>query len=150
MFTDAEQLYTTWNVTVRNVLNLDRCTHRNLIEPLSECEHLKTSLFGQYVQFYQSLLSSKKFGVRYLARTAECDLRSVLGSTLSYLADHHPSSLTKQMIRMNMQYKSIPEDEYWRVGLSCELMELRHGNNLIVEGFTTSECEEILKFACTS
>ena len=33
---ECEQLYRSWNVTVRNVFKLNRTTHRNLIEPFSD------------------------------------------------------------------------------------------------------------------
>ena len=49
MSKDAEKVYTSWNVTVRNVFGLNRRTHRNLIEPLSNCLHLKGMLSGVYI-----------------------------------------------------------------------------------------------------
>ena len=52
---DAEKIYKSWNVTVRNVFSLDRKTHCRLIEPLSGCFHLKTALLSRYVKFYQTL-----------------------------------------------------------------------------------------------
>ena len=49
---DVERIYTTWNVTVRNVFRLDRRTHRVLIEPLSDCLHLKAMLLSRYVSLH--------------------------------------------------------------------------------------------------
>ena len=48
---DAEKLYRSWNVMVRNVLSVDRRTHRFLIEPLSGHLHLQTMLMSRLVTF---------------------------------------------------------------------------------------------------
>ena len=71
---DAEKLYRSWNVMVRNVLSLDRRTHRFLIEPLSGHLHLKTKLMSRLVTFYRGLVNSPKFTVRFLARLEERDM----------------------------------------------------------------------------
>ena len=41
---ECERLYKSWNVTIRQVFNLDRKTQRSLIEPISGFNHLKTML----------------------------------------------------------------------------------------------------------
>ena len=64
----CNKLYKSWNVMVRNVFNLDRCTHRYLVEHISGCLHPKVMLASRYVTFYKALVSSTKLGVRYLAR----------------------------------------------------------------------------------
>ena len=79
---DCERLYKSFNVTMRHVLKIDRCTHRYMIEPLSDCLHLKTVLAARYATFHQSLVNSKKLTVRFLARLAEDDQWTVLGRTL--------------------------------------------------------------------
>ena len=48
---ECERLFTAWNVTVRNVFNLNRKTHRNLIEELSQTIHLKTAVLSRYLTF---------------------------------------------------------------------------------------------------
>ena len=63
---DVERIYTTWNVTVRNVFRLDRSTHRVLIEPLSDCLHLKVMLLSRYVSFHRELIRSPKISCGFL------------------------------------------------------------------------------------
>ena len=40
---EADMLYNTWSVSVRKMFGLDRCTHRYLIEPISDMQHIKVS-----------------------------------------------------------------------------------------------------------
>ena len=39
--TECDRIYRGWNVAIRNVLNLNRMTHRYFVEPLSSCLHPK-------------------------------------------------------------------------------------------------------------
>ena len=38
---ECEKLYVSWNVTIRQIFNLSRRTHRYLIEPVPQIQHLK-------------------------------------------------------------------------------------------------------------
>ena len=80
---DCERLYRSFNVAVRQIFKVDRCTHRYLIESLSNCLHLKTAITSKFVTFYQKLVSSAKMPVRFLAKICQRDLRTVLGRTLA-------------------------------------------------------------------
>ena len=62
---DFNKLYNSWSVTMRNVLKIDRKTHRHLIVPMSQSIHLKTMLLSRYVKFFRSLVNSLKFSVRF-------------------------------------------------------------------------------------
>ena len=64
---DCERLYTSYNVAIRNILKVDRCTYRYLIEPLPDSIHLKTMIQSRYVSFYKSLRQCNKLPVRFLA-----------------------------------------------------------------------------------
>ena len=84
---DSERLYKSWNVAIRQVFDVDRCTHRYLIESISSSLHPKVMLASRYVTFYRSLISSSKLCVRVLARLFEKDQRTVLGKTLDQLCN---------------------------------------------------------------
>ena len=128
---ECEKLYASWNVTIRMVFNLDRCTHRYLIEPISNCLHPKVMLASRYVTFYKSLVNSKKFSVRFLARLQERDNRTVLGRTLEFLLTECdlPSSrldeLSAQLVKRKCSYKRVPDTEAWRIPLLAELIKVR-------------------------
>ena len=147
-------MYNSWNVTIRRALNLDRRTHRFLIEPLSQHSHLKTILMSRYIKFHKSLINSRKFTVRFLARLFEKDQRTVLGSTLNYLTKqcHLKSSeldkLSSQSLKGSMKFQTIPPDRKWVCSLATELLSTR---SLLLDmpGFTQDEIETLLQFACT-
>ena len=152
---DCEKLYSSFNVAIRQILQVDRCTHRYLIETLSECLHLKTVIASRFVTFHKTLLSSNKKPVRFLARLNEQDLRTVMGRTLNRLTattglcEGDPSKLTSVHVKRHMKYCLVPENERWRVSLCQELLNAR-GDNSSVPGFTVEELEEMLRVACTS
>ena len=152
---DCERLYTSYNVAIRNILNLDRCSHRFLLEPLSNALHLKTVLLSKFVGFHKALITSKKFPVCFLARLLENDLRSVHGKNLSEIArmchmGHSPDieKLKPAMVKDKVRYRVIPDDETWRIDMCKELMNLRRNDDIQVVGFTTDELEELLTFLC--
>ena len=153
---ECERLYTSYNVTIRNVLNIDRCTHRYMIEPLSECLHLKTMISSRYATFHRSLVTSKKLPVRFLARKAEKDNRTVLGRTLSRLMlycgiiDDDLSRLSSSLIKKKMKYRDVPIGEEWRVNLSKELLKIQNGNDVTIPGFTSEEYEELIRYVCVA
>ena len=152
---DCEKLYSSFNVAVRQILRVDRCTHRYLIEALSQCHHLKTVIASRYVTFHKTLLASRKKPVRFLARLNEIDLRTVMGQTLFKLMSligiksGDPSDLTANQVKKNLKYAELPVDEAWRVPLCQELIEFRTGG-VSLEGFTSDEVEDILRGACVS
>ena len=149
-----EKLYNSWNVTVRHILNLDRKTHRCLIEPLSNRLHLKTILLSRLVSFYKGLINSKKFVVRFLARLSEYDHRTVLGKTLDYLQEeckltgYELDGLTPSMVKKNLVYEPVSPDAAWKSCLALELFKTRKEKVDIV-GFTDDEINELFKFVCT-
>ena len=86
MSRECDRLYTAWNVAVRQILKINRCTHRFLIEDLSECLHLKTKLASRYVSFFESIMNSSKFSVRFLGNLCATDQRTVFERTLTSIA----------------------------------------------------------------
>ena len=152
---ECEKLYTSWNVTIRQVFNLDRCTHRYLIEPVSECLHPKVMIASRYVTFYRSLVNSKKFSVRFLARLNERDNRTVLGKTLKSLLDqcHLPGSkledLTASLVKKKCSYFNAPANELWRLPLLKELLKIRNGQ-LLLKDFDSKETNDLINHLCVS
>ena len=69
-------------------INVDRCTHRYLIETISNSLHPKIMLASRYVTFHKSLITSSKLSVRVLARLVETDQRTVMGRTLDSLCKY--------------------------------------------------------------
>ena len=151
---DAERLYAAWNVSMRNIFQLDRRTHRFMIQPVTDVLHLKVTLLSRLVQFYKGLIKSKKFTVRFLARLQERDLRTVLGQTLDYLVSEcglkagELEKLTSSLVKRKLRYVAIPVDMTWKVSMAKELLDIRDGGREI-QGFERSELDEILTYCCT-
>ena len=149
---ECERIYKSWNVSIRNAFNVDRCTHRYLIETISESLHPKVMLASRYVNFYTSLVSSSKLCVRVMARLFQEDQRTVLGRTLDALVNlckTNLSLLTPNCIKKTLLYFPIPEDQEWRRQSVIELLQLRD-KNLSLPGFTPQEVTTMLNFVCTS
>ena len=49
----------------------------------------------------------------------------------------------------SIMYHQIGEEDTWRIGLVKELIDLKHGDLILPEGWTAEELELILDFACT-
>ena len=152
---DCDRIFKSWNVTVRNILNLERSTHRYMIESLSGCLHPKVMLASRLVSFYQALVNSPKFCVRYLARLAEKDMRTVMGRTLNYLLvqcsleESQLAELSPGLVKRSLKYAAVPEDQEWRIQLANELRNIRD-EKCNLNGFSTTEVEELLALVCTS
>ena len=99
-------------------------------------------------------MSSNKFPVRFLARLVEKDLRTVHGRNLHEIASqcnlvYWPDlSLLKQnLVKKNVEYKPIPEEEKWKVSICQELLSARD-DVLELPGFTSDEEAELLDYLC--
>ena len=152
---ECERLYNTWNVTIRRVFNIDRRTHRYLIEPLSQHCHLKTMLMCRYIKFYKSLRNSEKLTVRFLARLFERDQRTVLGSTLCYLTKQcglklsELDKLSPMGVKNSLTFEKVPSGQEWVCDLASELLGAQ-SSLLVIPGFDKGEIESLLHLACTS
>ena len=95
---EVTRIFSSWNVTVRNVFNLPWDTHRYLIETVSKSTHPKVMMCSRYMKFMESMgRTCKKRSVRYLAALVKDDRRTLTGRTISSIAsdcDVVSSSLT--------------------------------------------------------
>ena len=77
-----DEVYIAWNNNFRMEFDLPRCTHRCLLEPVSEFKHLFTFLTNRFLEFYCTLFSSDKNIISNLRRIRENDCRSKFGSNI--------------------------------------------------------------------
>ena len=66
----------------------------------------------------------------------------MLLTDLPNIDDLQPSTVDK------IKYKEMLDRDKWRISLIKEVMDMKHGN-IIPEGWTQEEMDEILEFACT-
>ena len=57
--------------------------------------------------------------------------------------------LTPSFVKKNVKYQEAPVNSAWMVNLAEEVMNIRNGNSRL-DGFSTSELEELLQYVCTS
>ena len=112
---------------------------------------------SKFISFHNALLSCSKFPVRFLARLLESDLRSVHGQNLNNIAVScslsWPSDLEKinsKLVKKTVCYRSIPEQESWKINICKELLYLRDNDDAVLPGFTADEQADLLDFLCAS
>ena len=99
-------------------------------------------------------MNTKKTPVRFLARLAERDQRTVLGRTLTALlqtcglGEEDLPSLHAGLVKTQMMFRPAPDGEEWRIPLAQELLNLRSA--LELPGFSREELEELLEYTCTT
>ena len=143
--------YRTWNVTVHQTYNLDRKTHRRLIEPFSSTNHLKNMLVCRFVKFSQTVLESSKPTVRFLANLNCLDKRTVFGQNLHEIMKICDISSLNELgvpaVKKYVRYSDdLGVDDLWKIELGRELMQARVKNT--IPGFSKDELEDMLKYIC--
>ena len=145
------RVFSTWNVTVRNVFKLPWTTHRYLIEPVSNCSHPKTLLCTRLVKFLGSLQASSKLCVRLLSSLVRNDMRTVMGKTVYRIADD--CKVSKELITpadtRKLCYFPPPSGEEWRIPLLLELLDAREGRS-VIPGVDEAGIDFIICQVCTN
>ena len=77
---EARMLYNTGGTSIRKMYRLDRKTHRYFIEPVSEMEHLRSSIMKRFIKFTEKLEQSPKVVVRNMYKILGSDCRSTTGA----------------------------------------------------------------------
>lgn len=149
---EVTRIFSSWNVTVRNVFNLPWDTHRYLIETVSKSTHPKVMMCSRYMKFMESMGGTcKKRSVRYLAALVKDDRRTLTGRTISSIAsdcDVVRSSLTPMKTK-DMKYKTAPLEEQWRLPILRELLEIRSGQSEL-PGTDNDELKLMIDHICSS
>ena len=134
-------------------MKVDRCTHRFMLEPLSQTLHLKTLLTSRFVSFHDSLRNSNKFEVRFLASVYGNDLRTVHGKNLSkiaFLCETNVSELRPKLVKQKLLYREPSYNDAWRTIRGHELLQVRDNEYLHLPFFSDDEVNEVLRYICVS
>ena len=111
----SEMLENSWNVSIRNMFNLPRNTHRYLIEPLSEHAHLRTLLMKRFLLFVQKVKNSRKTKISHLLKHVMHDCRSICGNNLSKILLQTCRTSVTQLNpndAFHIPYNQIQETDY--------------------------------------
>ena len=124
---NCDSLYTTWNNVIRNLFNLPRCTHRYLLEPVSETPHLMSMLTNRFIKFYNSLYYSVKPIVKNLRIIQEKDMRSTFGMNVYNMCKINNTNDPLTLARNTVEYQPIIDCDLWKVDILKELLNVRKG-----------------------
>ena len=113
---------------------------------------MKATLASRFASFHQSLRSSYKFPVRFLAHLFEGELRNIHCknlSKISLLCEQPVQKLTpKLLVKSKLTYFPVPKKEQWRIPLCRELLKLHEEGDYFLPGFTFDEQSELLRYVC--
>ena len=145
---NCESIYTTWNIVIRDIFQLPKCTHRYFIEPISETPHLFTVLVNRFIKFYKNLCVSDKMLIQNLRTIQEIDTRSTFGSNLRNICLSTGCDLLNISDAKNeVKYQNISNLNVWRVSVLKELLDSRNSN--IDTFFNASEIHNLIDYiAC--
>ena len=142
----------TYNRSVKVMANLPYQTHRYMIEPISGTRHMKMKILKNYLSFIQQVKKSTKHVLRQLYSLASNDVRTVTGQNLRNILlmtnKLHVDQLDPCIVS-NLEYHKMDKHETWRTNLVREILDLKHGNLVLPDGWSDDELEEILNLACT-
>ena len=97
-------------------------------------------------------MNSPKFTVRFLARLASKDHRTVLSNTLHYLVDQcdlqEVDDLSPSIVKKKLLYNSASQNLNWQVSMATELLKARN-KEVFIDGFNDEEINLIFDYVCT-
>ena len=144
------KLESTYNKSVKIMLDLPWATHPYLIEPLTGLPHVRKILIKRFLSFISMVRKSNKSSIIQLLETIVKDVRFTTGSNLRTVMLQAEKNTIEELETtvLDVKYHEIGDAEVWRVDFIKEVIELKLGE-LYVQGFTAQEFEEILEVLCT-
>ena len=141
-----EKLEKSWNVSARLLLGLPRCTHRYLIEPLTQTKHIVKSIHSRFIKFLSSIADGKKDSLKRVLAIIKTDVRSTTGNNLRHLLLKTKNFSDKELGRQNEPYQAIPSDETWRIQVIHELIGTNCGDLSLI--LNKKEIDDLAEFVC--
>ena len=142
----------TFNRSVKVMANLPYQTHRYMIEPIVGTRHMKMKILKNYLSFIKQVRKSPKYVLRQLYSLASADVRTVTGQNLRNILlltnKLHVDQLDPSIVS-TLEYHKMEEQETWRTSLVKEILDLKHGNLVLPDGWSDEELDMILDLACT-
>ena len=147
---EYDKVISTYNRSIKIMLDLPWATHRCLIEPLTGTPHLSKVLVKRYLSFIEKIEKSEKRSLKQLLRLSRSDVRTVTGynlRTIMLLAGK--TKIDDLDHNTTIDYHPVDEKDMWKVDFIRELIEVKTGG-LEVQGIETEEIQHILEYICTS
>ena len=145
------QIESSYNRSVKVMLDLPYGTHRSLILQLTIEVHVKILLIRRFLTFMEKIKKSGKAPLVMLMTAAMADCRSTTGSNfrnIMLLVGKTSVYDVKLEDIDKISYFKMEEEDLWKVSTVKEIIEAKAGI-LEVPGFDLEELEEILNYICT-
>ena len=153
----TKQLINSWSVSVREMWDLPRSTHRIFIEPLGGL-HAQTLIYSRYIGFIQSIRRCNKRAVIYLLEKVLGDLTTMTGQNVRHLLDEAEEfdifKINKSEFKRTFKFQEMSAEEEWKINLVKELRDI--SQNVLslddIDGqpaFTQAELNEIRDYVAT-
>ena len=149
---EAKMVYNTWSVSIRKMFDLDRKSHRYLLEPISGMPHIRQALISRFVGFICKLASSKKEVLRSTFDVLKGDCRSTTGANIRNIRLESQTGLSEQLSAKcvsELKFHPVPPEEEWRINLVKDLMSMRE-NGIDVDNMNKDELSTMLEYLCTT
>ena len=148
----AKRIESSYNRSVKIMLDLPYATHRCLIEPLTGERHVKKVLVSRYLGFMEKIASSGKKAVKMLMEISKKDVRTITGQNyrnIMLLVGKTTVEAVTKVDAEKIEYFPIHETDRWKINAIKEIIEVKN-KHLDIANFELEELEEILTHLCTS
>ena len=150
---EAESIEKTWNVAMRKMLGIDRCTHKYFVEPLSGTTHISTRLMKRFAVFIKKIESTNKIPMRVLYKTIRRDCRSVTGRNLRNIMllvnAENVDAISAKSFSAIRYHDADDIVKYQSIEMAKELIEVR-SRNMYIDNMGIVDINEILDHICIS
>ena len=148
----AKKIISSYNRSIKSMMDLPLATHRSLIEPITDCKHISKILVNRFLSFVEKISLCSKKAIKMLLETSSNDVRSVTGTNLREIMLLVGKTRVTDVCRGDgdlITYFDLKTDDIWKVQMIKELIDIKH-SSLEVEQYGSDELETILFYLCTS
>ena len=126
------RIESSYNRSVKIMMDLPYGTHRSMIEPLSNRRHLKIQLIRRFLKMIEKMKISKKPILRTLLSLTQENTQSSTGRNLRHimlLTDRNNVSDLVPSDADTIEYFTLEDEDSWKIEmLECMLVEREQGN----------------------
>ena len=143
----AVKLESSWNRSIKIMLNLPYATHRGLLETLSGRKHLKRLLIKRFIQFISKIKISSKPILNTLLSAIRMDTRSTTGKNLRQIMIISGKLSIEDIDTEDsnfFEYFPRPVEDDWKSELIKIMMDEREQGNL------DETDQELMDYLCTN
>jgi hypothetical protein len=149
---EAVKLESSWNKSVKIMYDLPYATHRKLIEPISDSQHIKRILIQRFLNFLKQIQKSSKSVTTMLLNVCKYSVRSTTGSNLRKIMLESGRDDINQLENINIdviEYHPLSDEDKWKIPIIKEIIDVKHGR-MNVDGFSFEELDEICGHLCVA